>query len=141
MKLKDGRITVLFDRDDGLKIELYDHESNITFAKIVLDPKQVVTAFSRLGYVECSIELSNLDYVNKKMEYKKIEFKLPKFATWDQIKIVAEKEAIKVCPKGWKPDLYFGSKDSFFFKTNRNDKQENWARCIIRRWVPIEKGE
>lgn len=30
---------------------------------------------------------------------------------------------------------YFGSRDSFFHKPNKSGKEEEWARCTIRRWV------
>jgi len=127
MKLEDGRITTLFN-DDGLTIELHDSKANTQFAKIKLTPTQVTKAFSRLGYVECSIELFGLERVGLKHENKKFEFILPVISYTEEKKI-AKELVIKRCPKGWVPDLFFNSQDSFFDKDGKR-----WARTTIRRW-------
>ena len=133
MKLKEGKITILFDHD-GMSIELIDGLSTIHFAKVRLNPEQTVRALSRLGYCPCEIEVVGLDHVGKKLEHKDFEFEMvgdSKYSMRDTEK--AKKLAKKLCPSGWKPDLYFNSQDSFSYREGKR-----FAKTKIRRWVEID---
>lgn len=129
MKLKDGSITILFDRDRGCEIEVRDNEASIVFAKIKLDTEQVCSALSRLSNTPCEIEVIGLDKVGLKMENKFFVFEMPEY-NYSNRDEIAKEEIVKVCPEGWIPDKYFGSQDSFFTQDGKK-----YARCIIRRWV------
>jgi len=130
MKLNDGRISILIDREKTV-IELRDDDSSTMIARVELTPEQFSSAMSRLAYTECSIEVfpEKYDRVGKVMEHKTFEFKMPvkKFG-YDK---ETAKDIIKtLCPKGWIPELSFSSQGSFFMKD-----EKWWARTIIRRWV------
>jgi hypothetical protein len=130
MKLKDARVTFLVG-DGGATIEFYDAEACITFAKATLTADQLCQALSRLMHTPCKMELHNLDKVGKTMEYQELIFEIPEPLFYKgERNETAKKLAIKNCPEGWKPELYFGSQQSFF---NRDGK--HMARCNIRRWV------
>ncbi len=138
MIIKDGRISLFFN-DDGLRIELRDDDASTTFVRVQLTAKQTCQVMSRLANVPCKkLEVFSLDCVGKKMEHKDFEFKIAdnkKDQYTMDLKEKAQKAVKKVCPKGWTPDLYFGSLNSFF-----NVGDEMWARTTIRRWVAVDKN-
>ncbi len=141
MKIKDARITLLADSgnppggEPGVTIELHDYDASVMFAKVTLTPEQWVSAMSRLGYVECEIEVYGLDKLGKKMINEPFEFCLGKSSkyTASELKDVAIEMVKEACPDGWIADSYFQSQDSFFFKDG-----ETWARTTIRKWVDVE---
>ena len=108
MKLREGKITLLFD-DDGLSIELIDGLSTTHFAKVRLNPEQTVKALARLGYCPCEIEVGGLDRVGKKLEHKKFEFEIPKAGEYYLDKDEAARLAKELCPSGWRPGRCFPS--------------------------------
>jgi hypothetical protein len=124
MKL-DGNITILIGRDET-KIEIRDDKSSIVFACITLSPEQLSMCLSRQGEVECKLEVQGLDKVGKQIHRQDFTFELPPEADWRNRKELAEKLAVELCPEGWQPRLYFGSKDSFCQKDDRI-----WARIQI----------
>lgn len=128
MKIK-GKATILFDRDDGLRIELECDTSGITFAVANLDKDQTIAALSRQAMVDCELDLRGLERVGKTVEIDRIEFPMP-YHHYIEKKDVAAREAVIRCSDGWTPDLYFGSQDSFFKKDGHE-----WARTFIRRYV------
>ena len=112
-------------------IELHDRDAGVFVAKVTLTPEQWVSAMSRLGYVECEIEIGALDKIGKRMENKPFEFAIGNRAMkWNTVKPIAIQKIAEVCPVGWTPDTYFGSQNSFFYKDG-----QQWARTTIRRWV------
>ena len=128
MELKDGRITFLFS-EEGATLEIHDREANALMVKIRLNPEQVCQMFSRLGFTECeSTEVFNLDKIGKKHTNKDFEFKLPE-CDWRERKQYALETIKDVCPKGWEPDNFFNSRDSFFEKDGKQ-----YARVTIRKW-------
>lgn len=127
MKLKDGRVTILFG-EYGMKIEVHDNDAGIRFLDISLTPEQTVSAFSRLSHTPCDVEVRNLNIVGKKQEHKEFVFEVSKESYHD--KQEATRIAQDVCPEGWEPDLYFDSQGSFFVVDSKQ-----YARTIIRRWV------
>ena len=130
MKLKDGRITFLVNRDYTI-IEIEDAEAGITFCTIELTPLQLSDMMSRVCHVKVdSMEVYNLELIGHKQEYKEFIVELPKNSTYNNRKEIAEKLVKEQCPKGWKPRIYFNAQDSFFTKDGRN-----YARTIIDRWV------
>ena len=130
----DARITILFS-DEGLRIEIHDDKAVVTFAVIHLDRKQTCQALSRLSHTHCAkAEVFDLDHVGKTREHKTFEFKMPG-SEWKDRTETAKKIAVEQCPKGWTPQLYFGSQTSFFYKDD-----EAWARTNLMRWVESGKG-
>ena len=129
MKIQ-GEITFLINRE-STEIEIRDADACTLILTISMTPDQLSSALSRLGNTECNLEVNTncFDRIGKKHEHGTHEFKLgyhKRGIKDDDIK----KEAIKTCPKGWIPDLYFGGQNSFFSKGD-----EHWARCTIRRYV------
>jgi len=134
MILKDGRITILFDRDNRTTIEIYDGDACIRFVQVTMTNDQVASALSRLGHTPCIVEVRGLDCVGKKREHKSFEFEIPFGEPWHEGYVDRVCEAVKEkCPQGWEPDLSFSSQDSFFDKDGKR-----WARTTIRRWVDQE---
>ena len=128
MRLDDARITILAN-DGEVKIELKDAKSSITFARVSMTAEQFVRALSRTSYCDCDCEVFSLEKIGKQHENKTFEFEIPKFEYNERHAKTAE-IAKAVCPDGWLPDTYFGSKDSFFEKDGKF-----YARCTIRRWI------
>ncbi len=124
----NGSITFLIS-EEGARIEIYDRESTICVARIELDVQQLAEMLSRRAMTPCDIRFGNLAVVGKKMKVKKFEFEMPE-ADWKDRKEVAYKTACKVCPEGWIPDDYFGSRDSFFDRDGKS-----FARVHIRQWT------
>jgi len=130
----DLRTTFLLTGEGG-KLEIEDITSGSILCKIKFSPKQVCQMFGRLACVKSeSAEVYNLEKIGKKLEIDTLEFKMPKH-TWENTEEIATKEAFKLCPTGWKPDIYFNSQNSFFLRLDILDIQ--WARCTIRRWVVV----
>lgn len=69
MKLNDGRITFLVNQKETT-IKIRDHDAGVIFAEITLTPEQLSMVLSRLESTPCKIEVSRLDKVGLKMEYK-----------------------------------------------------------------------
>lgn len=126
MKLIDGRITFLVGQEETT-IELHDMQASVTFAKIHLTPEELSSALSRLGYTRCSIEVYNLDRLNKKMRHRRLVVEMPSNKPID--KKMARMLIAKKCPDGWEPDYYLNSQDTFFTKDRKN-----YVQCTIRRW-------
>lgn len=134
IKLKDGRIQIHYDRDKNrMTIDLVDRKStHVPFAQVTLTFDNFCQALSSMALVECvDITLENLERVGKKLITEGMCFKMPKDTPYN--KEVAKKIAEALCPKGWKSDTTFSSRDSFFEKGGTN-----FARTIIRKWVEEE---
>ncbi len=128
----NASISILGD-ESGVRIEVEDTDASITFLNIFMEPKKFIqAALGRLSNTHCLASVQGLDKVGKKMEHKVIEFPMP-FHNYQNRILIAQEEAEKECPEGWKPDLYFKSRDSFFLKDGKDG--ETWASCTIRRWV------
>ena len=134
MKLKQGKIDILFEHD-GLVIRLMDDLAGVTFAEAKLNQEQVCQALSRLSHTHCEIEVRGLQKVGKKMMHKSLEFKMPKgFKPYDRNREeTAIKQMNKNMPDGWCGSCYFGRRGSFFKKDG-----EEWARTHIYKWIEIE---
>lgn len=131
MKLK-GKITFLINRE-STAIEIRDEKSGCIIVKVELTPDQLSSALSRLVYTDCLLDVSegSFEKIGKQHECKNHEFKLPdNLKGYDTNMDKLHTEAKRTCPKGWAPENYFRSQNSFF-----NKDGERWARCTIRRWV------
>lgn len=132
MKLEDGRITLLVSKEE-ISIEIYDYNAGVPLAKIELSPEQFAQALSKLTYTKCkSVEIINLEKIGKKEECKDFEFVISgsEEVYWKNREEIAKKVAKKKCPKGWKPVLYFNSRNSFFQRENK------WyAKTTIKKWI------
>ncbi len=135
MLLKDGRVSIHF-RPEGLRIEVIDHEANLTFCQVELTAEQMANALSGLAYCQAKVEVGGLDKVGLRMEHETLEFPLPEGTKYRNVKEVAVEQVKYFCPDGWEADLWFSSQGSFF----RLNGQE-FARTTIRRWVPIVTEE
>jgi hypothetical protein len=132
MEIK-GRITFLVGREETT-IEVSDEESRTTFLKIKLTPEQLSSALSRLAYTECkNIVVTNLDRVGKKKETKEVILEISdrhRYSQnpthWDELTQFVQSKL----DDGWVADNYFGRKNSFFSKDDKN-----YVRCFVVRWV------
>ncbi len=131
IKKIEGKITILINSDETT-IEVEDKNSRTMFLRLKLNPEGLSAALSRHASVPCDLEVSNLDRVGKNHEHEDFEFEIPNKAAlsrnWDELRELAQAQL----SDGWIVDKYFGSKNSFF---TRNDKQ--YARCTIRRYNDI----
>lgn len=125
----DAKITLLFS-ENGLTIDIYNESARTEFISIKLDEKQTCAALSRLARVECIVDVRYLERVGKKRESIRLEFEIPEDTPWDKQKEIAVEISKSICPIGWVPSTYFGSKDSFF---DRDGKK--YAQTTMYRWV------
>lgn len=126
----NGQLTISCDRDYPVQIEFRD-ESSGERIRCTVSHTGFVSALGRLACVECNIEYGKLDRIGKRMENKSFEFKIAdEYRGLENAKARAAKIVEQACPRGWTPDKYFSSQNSFFIKGS-----EQWARCTIRRWV------
>ncbi len=129
MKL-NCKITLLVDKQ-GARIELHDVPSGLTFFRAEMTAEDFMAALGRLGYAGMEkAEIFNLEKIGKTLLIDKIEFEMPEGVPHKELSKVAYQLALEQCPAGWEPDSYFNSRDSFFYK---NEKQ--WARATIRKYV------
>ena len=116
---------------DSISIEIHDDKSNITICRGKITLENYAKVLTGLHGVEFDYEHGDLSKVGKEMEVGEHRFELPSDSYDREERLrVARDEAIATCPEGWKPDMYFGSRDSFYAKDGKN-----YARCTIRRWV------
>ena len=130
----NGKITILINRENT-RIELYDEDSSITFARLELTPEQLSSALSRLAYTPCIMEVNGLDKLGKKQEVKTLEFQLPRehmrSNDHDELHEIAQK-ILDEENEGWQAENYFQSQNSFFYK---DEIRLPYARCTCRRWI------
>jgi len=136
MKLDKANITILVG-SESTTISFQCAKSNITFAEATLTPQQLSSALSRLSNTECEIDVKGLNKVNKTMEHKKFEFKLPDgVSKWNNTEKVELKDVCNTAmieqgiSDEWISDHYYNSQDTYF---NKDGKP--YARTTIRRWV------
>jgi hypothetical protein len=129
----EGRISILWNsQDKDIKIEIEDTKANSLIATVKLDAVAFCMAtLGNLASMKCTIGVGELEKVGKKMLIDKLVFEVPEnlFFSADS-KDVAAKLAVKECPDGWEPQLYFNSQNSFFTKDGKA-----FAQCTIRKWV------
>ena len=124
----DGKITILFS-DEGMSIEIEDDLACTTFARVDLNREETCRALSRQGCTPCKLKVYGLDKVGSVHENKTWEFPLNRNSRdWFGTNLL-EEIAVRECPEGWEPDLYFSSQNSVFRKD-----EEYWGRTTVRRW-------
>jgi len=126
----EGSISITRPQGPGeeyIKISIRDENACVGFVEVNMGLANFAKAVTSLQ-VPCEIEVRGLEKVGKKHEHKTFEFKIAD--TIHDRNENAIKEIKKICPKGWEPDLYFSSQNSFFYKDG-----EYFARTTIRRWV------
>lgn len=121
----DGQFTLLIS-EDGAKIEFRDPVAATTFLRAEIAQEDFMKALGRLSNVPCQLTISGINRVGTKHECRPFEFEIPAGRKKDDAFAVA----LELCPNGWQPDNYFGSKDSFFLKDGIQ-----FAKCTIRRWI------
>ena len=125
----EGKITLLFSKN-GLSLEIADKNAAIKFLELELPPLETCQVLSRLSCVPCSLEITDLDKIGKKMEHTKFTFEMEDSGYTDtDMEERAYKKALEVCPKGWQPDNSFNSQSSFSRKEGKL-----YATCTIRKW-------
>lgn len=120
-------------RSDGLEyvsIEVEDAASGVHFLNLRISRDNMMKALQRQSSLKCKMEVAHLDKVGKKMEHQEFVFGFPDDVEYRHRDALAVKMAWKLCPKGWEPDIHFGSKNSFFTENGKS-----FARTTIRRWV------
>jgi hypothetical protein len=130
MKVK-AAFTMLVS-ETGAEIVVEDRRSSLTLVRLQLSPEQFLSAMSRLSGVRCDGIVGDLSKIGKRMEVSSFTFPMPE-TSWKQQREVAKELALKLCPAGWTPDLYFTSQGSFF----DDDKGGKNARSTMRRWVDV----
>ena len=126
----DLKLTILCDRNE-VRIEIEDKASSLRIAEITVQPKDFTAMLGRLACVPAQGSVLISDDIGKTMEVDEIAFPIDYSGYSHEVKKeAAEKSAVQHCPKGWQPDLYFGSQNSFFVKDG-----QQYARAVIRRWV------
>lgn len=130
MELKDPRLSIRVDRE-GAVIEIEDSVSSTMFVRLKVTPENFAAALGRLHGVPCTGQVFSLERIGKRHECKRWSFPMPKireFCSREDREEIAKKEAARLCPEGWTPDLYFRSQGSF-------SHGDNTASTYIRRWV------
>lgn len=132
-----GKISILFS-ENGLRIEIQDPLSGISFVEAKLNTKQTCQALSRPCYIDCELDVGGLDVVGKKREHKEFVFEMPEadYESRGKVAIATANALLKNNPEGWVPQNYYGAKDSFFTKDGKS-----YARTLILRWVPVTEDK
>src|ERR1700761_2134027 len=102
----NGRITLLVGRE-GANLTIKDENSNIDVLEIQLSPQDFMRLLGREAYLPCKIRYGQLDRVGKQMQMRSHTFEMPD-TSYNKMEEVAAQLAVKTCPEGWTPDLYFG---------------------------------
>jgi hypothetical protein len=125
----DGKITLLFDPDRGLNIEIEDANARTTFVKLNVKNSDVTKLMSRQAMIPCSLEIRDLKCVGKIHKCKKFDFEIPEKLSIRENREKLIKYSEKFIPKGWIPDGYYNSQDSFYTENGKH-----FARVVIRKW-------
>lgn len=133
IKLVDGRITILIDRNETT-VYLDDGKSRQRIVEIKLTPDQLSSALSRCDKTRCEITINEYSFckLNKTKLTQRIIFEIPKDIEWKDKEKVAYDYALKNCPSNWIVDNYFRSQGSFFYD---HKKEKQYAKAIIRKWI------
>ena len=115
--------------EEWIEIRIQDSLSSLEFVTVKMSCEDFAKALTGMGSCPGIGVVSGLDRVGKVHENDTITFILPQNTDFKNKKEIASQMALEACPKGWEPDLYFASQNSFFMKDGRE-----WARCTIRRW-------
>lgn len=130
-----GKFTLLIPVDDRpVTIEVEDVNSHTAFLEVSIPRDEFLKAMARMVNVECSFQLRRADLVGKKQTHKMFEFPLPDCTTYENRTDISRKTSLSLCPKGWEPDNYFQSRDSFFVK-EEDGKKVQYARTVIRNYA------
>jgi hypothetical protein len=128
-----AQISIIATYDDVIRIEVYDKNAVITFLEMEMTREQFINAvMNRLGNTDVEHAwIRRPDLIGKFRETKPMEFPIPENTPryGDGANEIACKTVTNLCPDGWEPQMYFGSKGSFF---ERDGKP--WARTTICRW-------
>jgi len=131
INLEEPKITMLVGQE-STTIDLFDSKSAKVFARVTLTNDQLASMLSRLGRVDCKIEVDNLDIIDKKMELMDFTFAIHE--DMQGFKGSLNQKCLKeLQDKGmgeWIPDKSYSSQDSFFTKENIR-----YAKTTIRRWI------
>ena len=136
MIFNNGKLTIVLpdrDKNDLIEIRISESDSKIyDIIKVKISQTNFLRCLARFAYAPCQLEIDmdEIPKLGKRMETQTLEFQLPSFARDYDHKAIARKLALFKCPKGWEPDLYFGSRDSIVYKDGKY-----WANTIIRRWI------
>ena len=124
----DGQITITASYDDAIRLAIHDKTSGLTFVDITLTREQFINAaMNRLGNTELkSLVVYGLNNVGKEQVHKPFKFEIQKYGDDDE----AREKVVKVCPKGWFPDMGFSSQNTFSSKDGKY-----YAQTTIRMWV------
>ena len=133
MTVIDAEITILCD-DGRVKISIDDSAACVKFVEIILTPSQFTSLLGRLANVDCKATIRGLDKVGMVRISKPLIFE----TEWTRDRQQVEKMAVEKADKGWTPNLYFNSQDSFFTKIGENEQV--YARTHQFKWVDEEEA-
>lgn len=133
--LKISAAITLLVNQDSTSITVEDRDSGLTVCELSLTPEQLSSALSRLSNTRCDgvVYTDNFDKLGKKMEVLPYEFDLligGSSYTNTKYEEVARKILSETDFGEWEPDLYFGSRGTFFTKDGNV-----WCRINKRRWI------
>lgn len=131
MELKNGRVQINYDRDNGnIILRITNRDATlIPFVEVTLSSEQFCLALSGMALVETvKMEVKGLELVGKKQITKPFVFEMDKKDWYNKER--AKLKAFALCPDGWVPDVHFSSQDSFVEKDGKH-----FGRTIIRKWV------
>lgn len=123
----NASITFLI-REEGATLEIVDETSRVRVVKLKLTCEDVCRMFSRHAFLPCFVEYGNLSRVGKKLVLDNIKFEMP-VCDYNKRNEIAYSKAVELCPEGWQVDNYFGSKNNWFNKDNKN-----YCNATIRKW-------
>ena len=125
--------------EDGVWVVIDDSLSGLPFLRCFIPASDFMAMVGGKRNVEVDMEIHNLDKIGKTLEHKTFIFEMPLFPglpTLSTARTVARDYVKRICPEGWKPDLHFLAKDSFFLKDGKR-----FAKTELRRWVKINDNE
>lgn len=132
----DAKFTFLVGQE-GATVEIRCDKSGLIFFRGKLDPENVLRSLGRQAYVSFQeANVYSLENIGKRLVLGELVFEIPsglqgkKYQNPEEAKEELERLALAACPEGEKPDLYFGSKNSFFKKDGKD-----YARTTTRKYI------
>ena len=129
----------LNSNDEVIRLRIKDEASRVVFIELELNDKQFRQMISNLMNVEVdACTVTDLEKVGKEKITEPFIFEMDgKVSNRDFMAI----HATSVCPKGWTPSLYFGSKDSYYYIEGAGCRYTTIIKTTMSKWVDKEEED
>jgi hypothetical protein len=131
MKNNDCKISINRVGRDVIFIQIDDDKSCQSVCKLEMSLKDFGLAVTGMGYIDCSVELLNVEHFNKERETLRVSAKIPKDTHYNERKEKAYLACKEVTPAGYEIDKSFNSQGSFEFEGDELICSTNAHRWVV----------